>query len=104
MKDIHEKIKINPLDSKFIQDSLKEILRGAEQFTNLQKVAQNFELSDEIDEIGTVKVSNIKKSMSRNVNNYTILGVELWNSSIALKKISDSRGTGELIALSEIFH
>ncbi|RIA83168.1 meiosis protein SPO22/ZIP4 like-domain-containing protein [Glomus cerebriforme] len=77
VKDVHEKINKNPLDTKFIQDSLKEILRGVEQFTNLQKVAQDFELSDEIDEIG----------------------VGLWNSSIALKTISDSRGTDELIAL-----
>ncbi|CAB4374170.1 unnamed protein product [Rhizophagus irregularis] len=77
VKDVHEKINKNPLDTKFIQDSLKEILRSVEQFMNLQKVAQNFELSDEIDEIG----------------------VGLWNSSIALKTISDSRGTDELIPL-----
>ncbi|GET58097.1 SPO22-domain-containing protein [Rhizophagus irregularis DAOM 181602=DAOM 197198] len=56
---------------------ISEILRSVEQFMNLQKVAQNFELSDEIDEIG----------------------VGLWNSSIALKTISDSRGTDELIPL-----
>lgn len=55
VKDVYEKINKNPLDSKFIQDSLKEILRSVEQFTNLQKAAQNFELSDEIDEIGIKK-------------------------------------------------
>ncbi|GBB94828.1 hypothetical protein RclHR1_02420015 [Rhizophagus clarus] len=77
VKDVNEKINRNPLDTKFTQDSLKEILRSVEQFTNLQKVAQNFELSDEIDE----------------------LGVGLWNSSIALKTISDSSGTDDLIAL-----
>ncbi|GES77158.1 testis-expressed sequence 11 protein-like [Rhizophagus clarus] len=80
VKDVNEKINRNPLDTKFTQDSLKEILRSVEQFTNLQKVAQNFELSDEIDE----------------------LGVGLWNSSIALKTISDSSGTDDLIALPTV--
>jgi hypothetical protein len=62
VKDVHEKINKSPLDTKFIQDSLKEILRSVEQFTNLQKVAQNFELSDEIDEIG-IKITFLRKSM-----------------------------------------
>lgn len=63
VKDVHEKINKNPLDTKFIQDSLKEILRSVEQFMNLQKVAQNFELSDEIDEIGIKKITLLRKSV-----------------------------------------
>ena len=63
VKDVHEKINKNPLDSEFIQDLLKEILSDVEQFSNLQKVAQNFELSDEIDEIG-IKLILLRKSMT----------------------------------------
>ncbi|CAG8806965.1 7866_t:CDS:1, partial [Dentiscutata erythropus] len=48
---VHEKLNKDLLDSKGIQDSLKEIQRDVEKFSNLQQSAKYYELADEIDEL-----------------------------------------------------
>ncbi|CAG8503528.1 13700_t:CDS:10 [Cetraspora pellucida] len=70
VKDIHEKLYKELLDARSILDSLNEIQRNVEKFSNLQQTAQYFELADEIDE----------------------LGVGIWNTSIALKTSGVARG------------
>ncbi|CAG8449992.1 7135_t:CDS:10 [Acaulospora colombiana] len=80
VKDVHEKLNKDVLDSKGIQDSLKEIQCDVEKFSSLQQSARYYALADEIDE----------------------LGVGIWNSSITLRAshVSDGIGTGdELVAL-----
>ncbi|CAG8553354.1 16747_t:CDS:10 [Gigaspora margarita] len=80
VKDIHEKLYKELLDARSILNSLNEIQRNVEKFSNLQKTALYFELADEIDE----------------------LGVGIWNTSIALKTSGVARGpdnSDEMIAL-----
>ncbi|CAG8637727.1 9593_t:CDS:10, partial [Acaulospora morrowiae] len=80
VKDVHEKLNKEVLDSKSIRESLKEIQCDVEKFLNLQQTARYYELADEIDE----------------------LGVGIWNSSITLKASRSSNGTvtdDELVAL-----
>ncbi|CAG8516653.1 27502_t:CDS:10, partial [Dentiscutata erythropus] len=80
VKDIHEKLYKELLDARSILNSLNEIQRNVEKFSNLQQTAQYFELADEIDE----------------------LGVGIWNTSIALKTSGVARGpdnNDEMIAL-----
>ncbi|KAF0421771.1 testis-expressed sequence 11 protein-like [Gigaspora margarita] len=80
VKDIHEKLYKELLDARSILNSLNEIQRNVENFSNLQKTALYFELADEIDE----------------------LGVGIWNTSIALKTSGVARGpdnSDEMIAL-----
>ncbi|CAG8580954.1 3792_t:CDS:2 [Racocetra fulgida] len=51
ISDIHEKLYKELLDARSILDSLNEIQRNVENFSNLQQTAQYFELADEIDEL-----------------------------------------------------
>ncbi|CAG8629912.1 22964_t:CDS:10, partial [Racocetra persica] len=74
VKDIHEKLYKELLDARSILDSLNEIQRNVEKFSNLQQTAQYFELADEIDE----------------------LGVGIWNTSIVLKTSGVARGPDKL--------